>query len=315
MKLKLKSSRFRCLISCLASILLIAQQAALFLSRASSGDAPNAHVYVRPTRVFDLEYERRKSLEYVKSIGDTKRNLVFVHIPKNAGSTIEDVGAKQAKLSWGSCLFNHRPKRASCKKPIMLYPDEFEWPMKVGYWHIPPYYFPLMGSDPYGNADLFAIVRDPRERLLSEFYYICRKKLKPNYWDIIDCNRTRVHEPEYLNYWLQRELKSSKPTEKREASDLLFRNGHYTPQYDFIVSPDGVRVVDYVMHMERLNDEFQPLMKAYGINAAMPPKKSNAAREERDLSVDHLDDVTTAFVKDVYAKDLELVQALENRKT
>ncbi|KAL3935563.1 MAG: hypothetical protein SGBAC_008942 [Bacillariaceae sp.] len=265
--------------------------------------------------IISLEQEIQKSKDYVNSIKDTKRNLVFVHIPKTAGSTIEDVGAK-TKLSWGSCRFNHRPKRALCKKPKMLYPNEFEWPMKVGYWHIPPYYFPLMGSNPYRNVDLFAIIRDPLERLLSEFYYVCRKKLKPEYWDIIDCNRTRVHEPEYLNYWLRREINNSKSSldMTRTAKDVLFRNGHYTPQYDFLVSPDQVRMVDYVMHMKNLKDEFQPLMDAYGINAAMPPRKANVAHEERDLSAEHLDHDTNAMVNDRYGKDFELLKAQRKEK-
>lgn len=327
--MRLKSSSFRFLIICFSSVFFILQAAFFYFSHVTLTLTSNASLVneilglqqhrnvaaapptnASPTISIDLEKEIQKSRDYVNSIKDTKRNLVFVHIPKTAGSTIEDVGAKQAKLSWGSCLFNHRPKRALCKKPVMLYPNEFEWPMKVGYWHIPPFYFPLMGSNPYRNVDLFAIVRDPRERLLSEFYYICRKKLKPEYWDIIDCNRTRVHEPDYLNHWLQREMNNTKPSGAMQASDVLFRNGHYTPQYDFIVSPDGVRMVDYVMHMKNLNDEFKPLMDAYGIHAAMPPRKANVARdEERDLSIDHLDKDTTALINDRYEKDFELIKS------
>lgn len=308
----------RLILSCVVSFFLVLQGTVFYFHTTLNTTGPSNLTFRTsdgPSRIehnpgfsINLSDEIRRSIEYVNSIHDTERKLIFVHVPKTAGSTIEDVGAGQAKLSWGSCLFNHRPKRLLCKKPAMLYPNEFEWPMKVGYWHIPPHFFPLMGSNPYRDADLFAIVRDPVDRLLSEFYYVCRKKIKPEYWNIIDCNRTRVHEPEYLNQWLQNELKGTKPSGQMTASDLLFENGHYTPQYEFIVSPDNVRMVDYVLHMKDLNAEFLPLMKAYGINAKMPPRRSNVARNDtRDLLPEHLDATTTAIVAEKYKHDFELI--------
>jgi hypothetical protein len=301
-------SLLRCLVFC-----FLVLQGSLFYFHSTSG--PNnlsfftsdghSHTDDSPGYTINLNDEIRKSKAYVNSIQDTNRKLIFVHVPKTAGSTIEDVGAGQAKLSWGSCLFNHRPQRKLCKKPIMLYPNEFDWPMKVGYWHIPPHFFPLMGTNPYQDADLFAIVRDPVDRLLSEFYYVCRRKVKPKY-----CNRTRVHEPEYLNQWLRDELKSTKPSGQMTPSDLLYQNGHYTPQFDFVVSPGEVRMVDYVLHMKQLNAEFQPLMNAYGIDAKMPPRRNNAApNDAQDLGSEHLDATTNAIVEEKYRHDFALMNA------
>jgi hypothetical protein len=78
----------------------------------------------------DLEREIAKGLAYANSIKNTKRKLVFVHIPKAAGTTVEEVGGLQAKVAWGSCLFNHKPKRPGgvCRYP----PGQFEWPSKIG---------------------------------------------------------------------------------------------------------------------------------------------------------------------------------------
>ena len=79
----------------------------------------------------DLQQEIQKGLEYSRSIKNTKRKLLFVHIPKTAGTTIEEVGGLQTKLAWGSCLFNHRPVRPGnvCKYPR----GQFEWPTRIGY--------------------------------------------------------------------------------------------------------------------------------------------------------------------------------------
>jgi hypothetical protein len=100
-----------------------------FLSPRSSKVAGGGNVPETETRI-DLDQEINKGLEYARSIQDTKRKLVFVHLPKTAGTTIEEVGGLQAKLAWGSCLFNHRPVRRGnvCHYP----PGQFEWPMKIG---------------------------------------------------------------------------------------------------------------------------------------------------------------------------------------
>lgn len=181
--------------------------------------------------------------------------------------------------------------------------------MKIGYWHLPPHLFPIMETNPYEDADLFAVVRDPRERLLSEFYWICRKKIKEKYWDTVDCNRTLIHDPEYLNKWLQNSLQHTKDMKDMSASDYLFRNGHFTPQYDFIVSQDNVRMVDYVLQMNDLENGFNPLMKAYGLNVVLPPKnKQNIGRNDtRDLLEKHLDDSTNELIEEKYKRDFDLV--------
>ena len=45
-----------------------------------------------PDIPIDLENEIRKNLDYVKSIPDTERRLIFVHLPKTAGNTMVSLG-------------------------------------------------------------------------------------------------------------------------------------------------------------------------------------------------------------------------------
>jgi hypothetical protein len=260
----------------------------------------------------DLEQEVQNGLAYARGITDTQRKLVFVHIPKTAGTTIEEAGGLQAKVAWGSCLFNHKPKRRGgvCRYP----PGQFEWPMKIGYWHLPTQLFPLKGTNPYENADLFAVVRDPYDRLLSEFYYICRKKIT-QWWDAVECNRTRIHDPDYMNEWMQEKLQRTlTPASERMSSNdkaqvYLDHNGHFTPQYDFIVAPGGIRTVDYVLRMDNLQPEFTALMKAYGMDAALSPHKKNVARNDtNDLQARHFDSKTRSLIHEKYEHDAELLQ-------
>ena len=254
----------------------------------------------------DLQTEIENSRQYVQTIQDTTRRLIFVHIPKAAGTTIEEIGGKSpAKLSWGSCRFNHRPKRPGnvCRYP----PGQFEWPMKIGYWHLPTQFFPLLGINPYDGADLFAVVREPHDRLLSEFYYICRRK-KSKWWDAIDCNQSKVHDPHYLNEWMQDKLLHV-GTNRSLAKAYLDHNGHYTPQYDFVINTNGnVRMIDHVLRMTDLQTEFPRLMKAYGLPVTMPVVKKNMARNDtRDLDIRHLTAETRRLIYQRYQRDFDLL--------
>ena len=110
--------------------------------------------------------EKAKSLQYVQQFNSssTKRALKFFHVPKAAGTAIEHVAGEQMGLPWGSCLFNHKPKRDICTYPK----DSIEWPRNYGWWHLPAQLFPMAQSNPYKGAELFAIIRDPFDRLVSE---------------------------------------------------------------------------------------------------------------------------------------------------
>ena len=68
--------------------------------------------------VYDDSFEEqiKASLSYVQSIEKLERKLVFYHIPKTAGTAVE-YAAGTKHIPWGSCLFNHQPKRNICQYP------------------------------------------------------------------------------------------------------------------------------------------------------------------------------------------------------
>jgi Sulfotransferase family len=246
---------------------------------------------------------RKNSLQYIRSIKSLNRAkaLKFYHIPKTAGTAVE-YAAGSANIAWGSCLFNHVPKRDICH-----YPEKSrEWPQHVGWWHVPPHFFPLAGADPYQGAELFAVVRDPYDRMLSEFIYICTLKVFD--WRPDQCNRTRLLEPEYMNHWLKSKLSSR--AKRPGARQYLADNGHFTPQFDFLVAPNDVRMVDYVLRLGRdLDAEFDALMKAYGLSH-LKLKKLNALgaepRSEQHLSVTDLGKETIEIIHNTYPGDFKL---------
>jgi hypothetical protein len=215
-----------------------------------------------------------------------------------AGTAIEHVAGAQLGMPWGSCLFTHKPKRTICNYP----PQSFEWPRNYGWWHLPVQLFPMAGANPYDGAELFAVIRDPFDRLVSEFYYICQ--LKVFSWRPDQCDRNRLFDKAYMNEWLQNKLSHKNFS---EAQSYIQDNGHFTPQYDFLVNRHGVRMVDYVLRMEELPEQFHQLMDAYSLDIRMEDKKMNAARNSTThLEVEDLDETTIKAVRRVFPNDFDL---------
>ena len=234
--------------------------------------------------------------------------LNFFHIPKTAGTAIEEAAAERS-IPWGSCRFHHKPKREVCP-----YPSGHDWPRYVGWWHLPAYLFPLVGTDPYRYTDLFAVVRDPYERMVSEFYYTCTLKIKD--WRPDQCdNRTRLFDEAYMNQWLRKKLnESGSPT---RAEYYLADNSHFTPQYEFLVGPHEVRIVDYVLRMDdpalSLSEQFDRLVEAHGMPSGMSlPFMGAISAEARNttdhLTVDNLQPSTLDQIHRHYEKDLEYLR-------
>lgn len=234
-----------------------------------------------------------------------KGPLNFFHVPKTAGTAVEEAAAKHAKIPWGSCRFYHKPKRDICP-----YPSGPDWPRYVGWWHLPAYLFPLVGSNPYQSTELFAIVRDPYDRMVSEFYYICTLKVKD--WRPDQCdNRTRLFDPSYMNDWLTKKLRGR---ESQTAQGFLADNSHFTPQHEFLVGPHQVRVVDYVLRMDDpdwpLAEQFDRLMAAFGMSADIKLAHMGAiSAGERNttehLTTDNLHPSTLDWIHRQYPDDFD----------
>lgn len=236
------------------------------------------------------EEERRQALEYVNSFDSLGKQLGFFHIPKTAGTSIEHAAGKH-EIPWGSCMFPHKPKRDICR-----YPSGNNWPAHVGWWHIPPFLFPLNNVDPYQNVELFGVIRDPYDRMESEYNYIC--SLKVFDWRPDQCNRTRFHDTNYMNEWIQDKLR------QKQNNSYLDDNGHFTSQYDFIFGPNQVRMIDYVLKLENLGEPFRDLMQAFTLERVHLEKRNAlGAAERKDSHSNALGDLTKSMVQKVYRDD------------
>lgn len=153
------------------------------------------------------------------------------------------------------------------------------------------------------------MIRDPYDRMVSEFYYICTLKVFD--WRPNQCDRAQLTNATYMNQWLTRKIRNR--ARGNSGLSYLTDNGHFTPQYDFIVGPNQVRMIDYVLTMteETLADDFARLMRAFGLSHVQLQKLNALGASARGptsthLGVEDLDETTLKTIHEMYPLDFAL---------
>ena len=93
-----------------------------------------------------------------------RRKLELVHITKTGGSSLE-FAASRAGINWGVCHYQ-RMKSLGCTSP------DLDRGYQASPWHVPPKYLTSSHprQNPYVQADLFTVIRNPYSRFVSEFH-------------------------------------------------------------------------------------------------------------------------------------------------
>lgn len=261
-----------------------------------------------------------------------QRPLAFVHIPKTGGTAITVLGGR-AGLFWGECHLAYRPNKPSCpgqntvNLPInnsttaAVVPDakRIRRSLKRVGWgsvsphHVPPGQFPGYHGDdnvtsastwPYAGYDLFAVLRNPYARIVSEYQYVMRR-----YHNRRDA-ASALDDATRLNRFvrtrvgaLQRECGG---TPRRSC--LRRNDGHLIPQTRYLrddpTTTAGRRIVHHVLRFERLPDDFDALMRRYRLPVRMTTTATKVnANGPSVLSALNLSRESVRLIRDVYRDD------------
>lgn len=254
-----------------------------------------------------------------------KRRLEFVHITKTGGSAIEKAGA-EIGIIWGACHYMNITD-VGCFKPDLNYvAPNYQSYAKTSPWHTPPKILKTQYSDsenPYLGADTFAVVRNPYDRVISEYY--CpwvgfQPKFRKNTKHEKDPN-----DPKIMNYWVKNmvtnlekslnEYMATKPEDRpKEQSKGVnedpynLAQKHYVNQAEYVFDGDK-QVIKNIVHYEDLSTEFEQLGKEYGLNLKLPPKETGGTytNNEKKLTYLDLDEESIAVINRYAAKDFELL--------
>eukprot|EP00438_Fugacium_kawagutii_P036715 Skav213888 [mRNA] locus=scaffold245:96549:97526:- [translate_table: standard] len=148
-------------------------------------------------------------------------------------------------------------------------------------WHVPPGLDSTLAAS-YQSCDTFCIVRDPVERLLSEYNFV-----RP---DVLPCGDA------YLEEFVRSRLKTLS----------IVDDCHFIPQVYYVFENgdhrNGRRLCHHILQRTKLSDQFPKLMKQYGLNDVQLPSHPNHQGREcsAKLSPSLLD-----LVKEFYRADYE----------
>jgi hypothetical protein len=193
------------------------------------------------------------------------KELKFIHITKCAGSFIENIG-KIHNLEWG---MNHS---------------------EYGFWHG---LFKNINIKVKNKYDWFMIVRNPYDRILSEYY--CK------YSGI--AKRNVNHNIEEFNSFLIRKIRNRNIYNGKDLSPL---GHHYTEQYKYLDSSTDINVI----HLEKLNYELQILFKKYNLDINLEClKKTNTKGSNNNIikfSIHDFSNELIELINEVYHLDFKL---------
>lgn len=183
------------------------------------------------------------------------RKLLFIHIPKTGGTSIESWLSSQLEIGFYSTII---PSFMKCS-PQHLMVDDYE------------YFF----NEPF--SDIFSIVRDPYDRLESEYFFKTRslqKELKPKF-----------------NPWLRLHLK------KTIANPYHFDN-HFRPQTEFL--NEEMKIFKYEDGFEKI---IKYLTDYFELKGDLEFPNSNKS----DRYKLHWSARSIQLVNDIYTNDFELL--------
>jgi len=166
---------------------------------------------------------------------------IFIHIPKNAGQSIESFFLNLLGLSWENrapllLRYNDNPELGPPRLAHLLAPDY------VRYKYLPQHM--------YDDYFKFAIVRNPWDRTISMYRYLG----DPQNESFATFMKDRFMKEQWQErFWFVR------------------------PQSDFVYSEDGELMIDYLAHFETLNQDFKSVLEKIGLPEQALPHVNKSA--------------------------------------
>ena len=181
--------------------------------------------------------------------------LKFIHIPKNAGSTVYEE-AEKYKYGWSvddhtlKCLRGEKCTNYGFTRPCCRPKQSKD---RCSIWHFPPAEDSVL-AERYARCKTFCIVRNPLGRFISEYkWHILRwsKGSKKSHK-----RQELICSPAALENYFE---------EVKRGGRLNFAaDCHLLPQVKYVFSNDLQRLhCNHVLRFENLTSEFNAIMKAY----------------------------------------------------
>lgn len=214
---------------------------------------------------------------------DHKRKIIFIHIPKCAGSSVEyffDV----KPFDWQ--MPNYTNLTGWCDK------------RKIHLHHATPKQLletELISESIWNEYTKFSIVRNPWSRAYSDYIWL-------NRFNIVNCN--------FEDFLLRKGNLSKILTDKSHKS---YRGDHLYPQVDFLKIDDKY-ALDYLIRFENLRIEFSEFLNFVGIQQKVLPHDKKSKKHFNHYSHFYKDS-EIGLIETLYNEDIKfLAYEFEDRR-
>jgi len=209
---------------------------------------------------------------------------IFIHLPKNAGQSIEHVFLKLLNLTWET------------RAPLLLRSNDQPTlgPPRLAHLKASEYVrFKYLTQEMFDNYYKFSFVRNPWGRLISFYKYL---EFNKNY--------------DFKTFLM-----------KHFSKELFIKMGWFVgEQYKFLYSENGELLVDYVGKFESLDNDFEVVCEKINIPITKVPhiNSSSNIRNNQTNYLDkkkvgnsksyqkYYDEESKQFVADLYENDIKL---------
>lgn len=224
-----------------------------------------------------------------------KYNCIFIHIPKNAGRSIEELlldesgSANSGRRSRANRLATYFLRKTSSPIPKKHLIGTLDYTISAQHLTLAEIeLLNLVSVDRIANCLKFCVVRNPYDRMISLIRHYRKHPLSPKGF---------VSPPD--------------PAEFERAIDKWFdldiydhnRLAHSRTQYSYTINSRGTANIDVVLRYESLSQDFEKLAAQLGINASALPHVGQVKQR-----VDYRDLYTAASrqkVEHKFAEDLD----------
>lgn len=220
---------------------------------------------------------------------DYDRNLVFIHIPRTGGTSIESVFDLM-----------HRDKFFGFPPPVKMQVDKS--PQHLTWLELKP----LLRSGFSEQAFKISFVRNPWDRFLSVYLYKRRKYLQSlRHWSKQQLGAL-FHERNYYNeshLWsFDAFVKTLEFSECRRVSIKGGLDGHLETQWSYLSNESGSVAMDFVGRFETFERDIKAVSKRMGLSIHYVPHVNTTAHL-RDYRL-YYSSYARAAVYNFYLKDI-----------
>jgi len=197
-------------------------------------------------------------------VWDIPKKIIFIHIPKTGGTTIESYMEK-------------------LNKPIFI--GGYGILRNVVYQHFNyKDYIKFFGHEEYNKFIKFTIVRNPYDRIISEYY-----------WTPINTN-LGYKSGKNFDYFLK---KVSNIVKNKKYNDTIYHD-HFIPQYEFICNIDKKIMVNRLFKFEEFNKVLE-FLKNKKYNIDFKKKLNNYEKNKIKLNP-----IQKKKIYELYKQDFEI---------